>query len=151
VHGRIKAGGFTLIEVILTIIIVSIAVLTLVSSISFTTSRGLNAEVMSTAQQLAQEKVEELIAKKRDSGYSSSPDLDIGTTTVTLTGAFANYTRSVEVCNVDSALGNPDCTAPDNGSGFKRITVEVNYTPGLPNLLTDDLVQLITVVTNVRE
>jgi hypothetical protein len=48
-------------------------------------------------------------------------------------------------------LGSPDCTAPDNGSGYKRITVEVNYTQGLPNLPTDDLVRLVTVVTNVRE
>jgi len=143
--------GFTLIEVILTIIIVSIAVMTLVSSISFTTSRGLNAEVMSTAQQLAQEELEELIAKKRGTGYSTSPDLDIGATTVVLTGAFAHYTRQVEICNVDASLGNPDCTAPDNGSGYKRITVEVNYTQGLPGLPSDDLVRLVTVVTDVRE
>jgi len=151
VFKKVQIDGFTLIEVILTIIIISIAVLTLVSSISFTTSRGLNAEVMSTAQQLAQERMEELIARKRASGYGFSPDLDIGTTIVTLTGAFASYTRTVEICNVDAALGGPDCAAPDNGSGYKRITVEVNYTQGLPNLPTDDLVRLITVVTNVTE
>lgn len=143
--------GFTLIEIILAIMIISIGVLTLVSSMSFTTSRGLNAEVMSTAQQLAQERVEQLEATKRNSGYSATPDLDIGTTTVVLAGAFANYTRSVEVCNVDVNLANPDCTAPDNGSGYKRITVEVNYTQSLPSLPTDDLVRLVTVVTNVRE
>lgn len=146
-----ETEGFTLIEIILTMIIISIAVLTLVSSIGVTTSRGLNAEVMSTAQQLAQEKLEELIATKRNSGYSTTPQLDIGTTIETLTGAFANYTQQVEICNVDASLGSPDCTPPDNGSGYKRITVEVNYTQGLPNLPADDLVRLVTVVTNVRE
>ena len=144
-----KEDGFTLVEIILAIIIISIGVLGLVSAISFTTGKSINAEVVSTAKELAQERMEELLAKKRDTGYATTPDLDIGTTTTALPGPFTGYTRIVEVCNVDGSLGNPDCTLPDNGSGFKKITVSINYS-GLPDL-PSPVVLLATVITDTRE
>lgn len=144
-----KEDGFTLVEIILAIIIISIGVLGLVSAISFTTGKSINAEVVSIAQVLAQERMEELLAKKRDTGYATTPDLDIGTTTTALPGPFTGYTRIVEACNVDNNLGSPDCTAPDNGSGIKRITVSINYS-GFPDL-PSPVVSLVSVITDARE
>lgn len=140
--------GFTLIEIIITIMVASIALFGLLGGISYVTSKSLNAEIMTTATELAQEKMEEKIAKKRASGYAASPDLDIGTTTENLSGTYNNYTRSVEICNVNASFGSPSCTGADNGSGYKRITVEVNYTGSLPNLPTTKFVTLVTVVAN---
>ncbi len=146
-----REDGFTLIEIILAIIIISIGVLGLVSAISFTTGKSINAEVVSTAQVLAQERIEELIAKKRDAGYGASPDLDIGTTTTALPSPFTGYTRIVEVCLVDANLQNPDCDPglPNNDVGFKRVTVNINYS-GLPDL-PSPVVSLVSVVADVRE
>lgn len=144
-----REDGFTLVEIILAIIIISIGVLGLVSAISFTSGKGINAEVVSTAQTLAQERMEELLAKKRDTGYATTPDLDIGTTITALPSPFTGYTRVVEVCNVDSSLGSPDCTLPDNGSGFKRITVNINYS-GLADL-PSPVISLVSVVVDTRE
>jgi len=147
--GRFKdPRGFTLIEIIITIVVVSIALFGLLGGVSFVITKNLNAEVMTSATFLAQEKMEEKVARKRGSGYSYSPDLDIGTTTENPVSGFSNYTRSVEICNVDTNGANPDCTAPDDGSGYKRITVEVNYNKSLPDLPTDNLVILSTVLAN---
>lgn len=144
-----RKDGFTLIEIILAIIIISIGVLGLVSAISFTSSKGINAEVITTAHVLAQECMENLIAEKRANGYGAGP-LAIGTTIdPPACPAFTGYPRTVEICNVDGNLANPDCTAPDNVSGYKRITVSINYT-GLADLPTP-VVSLVSVVTDVRE
>ena len=135
------------------IVVVSIALFGLLGGMSFITKKQLNAEIMTTANFLAQEKMEEKIAKKRDSGagYNGS-DLNIGTTTENPVSGFANYTRSVEICYVDATFGSPDCDpgAPNMDLGYKRITVEVNYTGSLPDLPspTVGLVVLTTAVAN---
>lgn len=136
--------GFSLLELIITIIVVSIGVLGLIAALSFTTGRSINAEMMTTATVLAQERMEQLIAEKRANGYSA-PSLDIGTTTdPPLAAPYADYTRTVEICHVDVNLGSPDCTAPSVETGYKRITVTVTNTR-LPAAST---VQVVTVVTD---
>ncbi len=149
-NNLVNGKGFTLIEVILAILIISIAVLTLVSSISFTTSRGLNAEVMSTAQQLVQERMEQLIAQKRNNGYATL--LPIGLGAYALVAGFSGYERREDICYVDSGLNpNPNPPPPTVcgvvDAGYKQVTVSVRYT-SLPDAPT---VSLMTVVTNVRE
>ena len=140
--------GFTLTEVIITIVVVAVALLGLLGSISFVAGRHLSAEATTTATELAQEKMEEKIAKKRGTGYSASPALDIGTTTENPVSGFSNYKRDVEICNVDANFLNPSCSGADNGSGYKRITVKVNYVGSLLDLPAGDLVSLVTVVAN---
>jgi prepilin-type N-terminal cleavage/methylation domain-containing protein len=119
--------GFSLIELIITIIVISVGVLGLIAAMSFTTGRSINAELMTTTTLLAQERMEELIGDRRSSGYGTA-SLDIGTTTDPAFGApYADYTRTVEICYVDSAIQNPDCDpAPPNvDTGYKRMTITV--------------------------
>lgn len=146
------AGGFTLIEIILAIIVISVAVLGLISSISFTTQGGLNAEVMSTAKELAQERMEQLMAQKRNSGFASLSPIGLGT--YAAVSGFTGYERREDICYVDSGLNpNPNPPPPTACSAvatdYKQVTVNVRYA-GLPNLASP-AASIITVVTNVRE
>lgn len=146
---RDDEDGFTLIEIILAILIISIAVVGLTSVISFTGRGSLNAEVMSTAAALAQERMEQLMAAKRNAGYGAlalGPAAD-----PPFAAPFDKYSRNVEICLVDAALLNPDCdpAAPNIDAGYKRATVSVNYA-GLPDL-SSPVASVVTVMTNVRE
>ena len=138
--------GFTLIELIFTIILVAIGIVGLVSAMSFMTGRSINAEAITTATSLAQEGMEQLYAEKRANGYSAAL-LNIGTTAPPLAGAYADYTRTVEICYVDANIQNPDCdplVLPNDDLGYKRVTVTVvntlspaDSTVPLVSLLTD--------------
>lgn len=150
-HRTGNKNGFTLIEIILAILIISIAVVGMISAISFTTGKSLHAEVMSTAQELARERMEQLMAIKRDNGYSD-PALDqVAMVLTPMASPFDRYSRGIEVCLVDTALGNPDCNPalPNTDLGYKQITVGVDYS-GLADL-SSPVVSLVTVVANVRE
>jgi prepilin-type N-terminal cleavage/methylation domain-containing protein len=143
--------GFTLIEVILSIVIVSIAVLTLVSSISFTASRSLNADVVTAGKELAQQRMEFLISRKRDVGYGAA-ELAVGTTNEpALPAPFANYARTTVVCLVNATLTAPDCNPalPNTDVGYKQVSVSVTY-PGLPDV-PNPLISLVSVVADARE
>jgi type II secretory pathway pseudopilin PulG len=144
-----SVGGFTFIEVILAIIIISIAVLVLISSISFTTRNSLNAEMTSTAQQLAQERLEQLIAQKRNNGYGSLVPIGLGA--YAPIAGFSGYERREDICYVDAGLApnfNPPPTVCNAAAtNFKQVTVSVRYTL----LQNPPTVSLMTVVTNFRE
>ena len=138
-------GGFTLIELIFTIILVAIGIVGLVSAMSFMTSRSINAESTTTSTSLAREGMEQLYAEKRANGYLAAP-LNIGTTVTLLAGTYADYTRTVEICYVDANIQNPDCdplVLPNDDLGYKRVTVTVVNTRA-PIESTAPLVSLLT-------
>ena len=135
--------GFSLIELIITIIVIAVGVLGLIAALSFTTGRSINAELMTTTTLLAQERMEQLIGDRRSSGYTAA-SLDIGTTPATAFSApYADYTWTVEICNVDDTLMPTNCTDPDDGSGYKRMTVTVVNTR-MPEASTVSIVSLVT-------
>jgi prepilin-type N-terminal cleavage/methylation domain-containing protein len=156
---QINEAGFTLLEMILVIILLAVGLVPLLSALSSVTRGAVNAEIMTTAQELAQEHLEYLISKKRnddgnyadadaDDGYYTTPDLDVGTVGPTsLAPSFPGYTLTVEICQVDAALQNPVCTPPAADTGYRRITVSISYS-GLPDL-SSPVVSLVTVITNV--
>lgn len=138
--------GLTVIEIILAILVVSIAVVGMTSAISFVGQGSLDAEVTSNAKELAQEKMEQIMGDKRDAalGYASviTPGQYPAEPAV---AGFTNYSRSVTITEV-----NPnDLSAALAGSGFARVVVDVSYA-GLPGVPTP-AASLVTVVTNVRE
>src|SRR5579863_919124 len=144
--------GYTLLEIILAILVLSIAVVGISSAISFTTAQSLNAEVMSTAKELAQEGLEELIAAKRTGGFSALTPVGLGA--YGAVAGFPGYTRRSDICYVNAGLTpKPNPPPPASCSGvstnYKQLTVSVQY-QGLPSLASP-VVSLITVVTNVGE
>ena len=143
---RSHAGGFTLIEVILSIVVVSIAVVGMTSAISFMGRGSLSAEVTSTAKELAQEKMEQIMGDKRDAARGYAYTITPGQYPVeSPVAGFTNYSRSVTITEVDPN----DLSAPLAGSGVARVVVDVSYT-GLPDVPTP-AASLVTVVANVRE
>lgn len=146
-----KEAGFTLIEIILALLVLSIAVIGVTSSMSFTSRQSLNAEVMSTATALAQERVEQLMAVKRDKGYNDPAFDQTALTLTALASPFDRYSRGEEICLVDANLMNPDCdpALPNNDLGYKQLTVTVDYN-GLPDM-GSPVASLVTVITDVRE
>jgi prepilin-type N-terminal cleavage/methylation domain-containing protein len=119
----LKSDGFTLIEVIIIIVIVSV----FMAAIGIPLLNGIRdsdvPEKATTAFFLAQEKIEELAG----TDYSS---LTIGSWTLEDLGGdigFVGYSRQVEVKNVDQDLA-------DSGTdvGYRQITVTVFHSR-IPN------------------
>ncbi|MFY9269746.1 MAG: prepilin-type N-terminal cleavage/methylation domain-containing protein [Candidatus Manganitrophaceae bacterium] len=143
---RTDVRGFTLIEIILAVLVISIAVVGMTSAISFVGQGSLDAEATSTAKELAQEKLEQIMGDKRDMArgyaYVITPGQYPAEPAV---AGFTNYSRSVTVTEVNPS----DLSIPSANSGFARVGVDVSYA-GLPGVPTP-AASLVTVVTNVRE
>ncbi|MBI3812385.1 MAG: type II secretion system protein [Nitrospirae bacterium] len=139
--------GFTLIEVILVIVIMAIAIPGLISAVSFITAQQVNMVGTTTAADLAQEEMENIIAKKQSScgtcGYANTPPTSCATPlvgTFAAVSGFPNYQKKTDAVCVDSSLAS---VLTDQG--YKEITVTVQAVgvgPSVPNAV------LVTLVTN---
>lgn len=89
-----RAHGFTLIESVLVIVILSIASVAVLNQFSQASRAWFVDEDLQTATQLAQERAEGILATRRNGTYA---DVGVGVTTDTLTGAYAAYARTVTV------------------------------------------------------
>lgn len=163
-------NGFTLIEIILIIVIVSIAIPALLILLGQGAKQGVNAEIQITASEAAQQLMEEIKSKCWDAskivagactgtGTGGAIGKE-GQTRTACTGTPSTYddvddydgdietcswnntayTRSVEVCYVPA--GNlEDISACNTVTDYKRIRVRVN------NAIIGN-VDVVTVVTN---
>ena len=114
--------GLTLIEIVLVIIIISIASVPLFSMFSQASSSLLTNETLQTASQLAQQRAEFVLSRKRELGYSAAvPELAVGSITENLAGNFNGYTRVTDITQP---------VTPPNGCPAsaicKRVVVSVN-------------------------
>jgi prepilin-type N-terminal cleavage/methylation domain-containing protein len=144
-----SSRGFTLIEVILTIVILAIAIPGLVSAVSFMNAQQVNAVGTTTAADLAQEELETVIAKKRSScgtcGYANTPPINcaiplVGAFGPVSGGGFPNYQAKTDAECVNVAL-----TSSVTEQGYKKITVTVRAVgvgPSVPDAV------LVTLVSN---
>lgn len=85
--------GFSLIELVLVMIILSIAGVAILAQFAQLGPGLLADESIQTATQLAQERAEQVLAERRASGYAAIP---VGTVTDDLsTTSYSNYIRTV--------------------------------------------------------
>ena len=110
-----NAAGFTLIEVVLIIVMVSIFMASIMLPFISSLRESDLPEVVSIAYFLAQEELETLTVIE----YDSLDSQDTGGTARPVSG-YADYTREVEVANVDEDF-NPSAS----DVGYKQITVKV--------------------------
>ena len=96
--------GFTLIELVMVIVILSIASVAVLDQFTQATKAWFVDEDVQVASQLVQERAEQVLLNRRTSGYAS---VTLGTVNDTLTGSFASYTRTVIV----STLSSTPCPA----------------------------------------
>lgn len=109
--------GFTLIEMVLVIMIISLASVPLFGMFSQAASSLLTNEKIQTATQLAQEHAELLLAIRRNQGFLA-PGLS-GSTTENLSGNYAGYTRSTVVSQPPTGPGCP------GGASCKEVVISV--------------------------
>lgn len=132
--------GFTFIEAILTLLILSGGILGILALFQQNVSRFNESEVLLSASYLAQEKMEQIIHDKKRQGYNfviidnylSPEDLD--------SEGYPGYSRTLTI----EEVRDTDLITPQNGTGYKRITVSVTP-PGYP------AITLITLITSWGE
>ncbi|MBU4484142.1 prepilin-type N-terminal cleavage/methylation domain-containing protein [bacterium] len=134
--------GFTIIEVLLTIVILSVGLFGLMILFNNASRGAIESDLEIMASNLAREKLEELISVKADvNGYDS---LSCGTTTNTVSlgvspGPVYAFTQEVTIEDVLSDLETDD--EDPNDTGIKRIDVKMSW------LQTNELT-LSTIVTD---
>jgi len=111
-------NGFTLIEMVLVIIIISIASIPLFGLFSRAASSLLINEKTQTAAQLAQEHAEFLLAIRRSQNFLA-PGLS-GNMTEVLSGNYYGYTRSTTITQSPSGPGCPP------GASCKEVSISVD-------------------------
>lgn len=132
---RSGEAGFTLVETILSLLVLGIALVPLINLFGQAAERhSLPDEVI--AGGLAAAKMEEVITNRAVQGWASFTATPTAYTDVDSTN-FPNYQWKVEVVEVAES----DFTLPAAGSKYKRVTVSVKK----PD--TQEL-KLVTVVTN---
>lgn len=161
--------GFSLIEIIMIIVVVSIAIPALLILIGGEAGRGVEPELRITATNVAQQLMDEIMTKcwdetattaancggtvsysnlGSDSGDTDDIDDYIGVSSITVGGI--SYSRSVQVCYVpynDLKISTcPTQGAPPgtDGTDYKRIAVTVTA----PSTNWGSSVVLTTVMTN---
>ena len=91
---RSRQRGFTLLEMIMVMVIITLASVPILGQFTQAGSTLLIDEEIQTAAQLAQARAETLLADRRANGYAA---IAAGTVNETLAGNFAGYTRSTTV------------------------------------------------------
>lgn len=112
-----RQQGFTLLELIIVIVIVSLASVPILGQFTQVAGSMLIDEEIQTAAQLAQERAESVLADRRSAGYAS---IATGTSTEALTGNYAAYTRTLTVNEPPSGSG---CAS---GASCKEVIVSVD-------------------------
>ncbi|MFH0799334.1 MAG: hypothetical protein V2A66_04035 [Pseudomonadota bacterium] len=116
-RSRLGKSGFSIIEAILAVVIISSCFLALMLVISNTTIGNIRLDVSTTSVMLARGKLAEVMANDFDSIAN--------VVTTPFTGNFSGYSYSVTVNYADST--DPDSIAAGT-TDFKKVDVSVTYT-----------------------
>lgn len=125
--------GFTLIESVLVLSLISFGLLGILTLFQKNISRSGDREFLLEATTLAQDKMETLIAAKKYNLYASITSANYPATPEDLTSVgFAGFSRTTTIQEVS----NTDFTTAQVDSGYKKITVTVSWTGGSVTLTT---------------
>ncbi|GEM_PF-873339 len=114
--------GFTLIELVLVIVIISVASVPLFSLFTQASTSLLQNEAIQTAAQLAQERAEFILSRRRELGFNGAvPELAVGTINENLTGSFSTFSRTTVI----SQPPVPPAGCPA-GAVCKQVSVSVD-------------------------
>jgi len=110
--------GFSLIELILIMVILTVAAVPILGQFTQVASSTVINENIQTASQLAQERAEEILALRRNQGYEA---ITLGTSNEVLTGNYANFSRTVMITEPPDTGGCPTSAI------CKEVVVTVNH------------------------
>jgi len=117
-----RQKGFTLIEVVLTIVIISVGLFGMMTLFDNVTRGAFEGDVNLMSTYLARERLERLVFDKVYSGYSSVKNSNYNTNENAPLGG-GNFVRQFNIYEVSKN----DLTTPQDGSGYKRIDVTVSW------------------------
>lgn len=112
--------GFTIIEAMVAVFVLTLGIVAILTLFPLSLQTRKFSEMKTVASQLAQAKMEEIIA-------NSYNDISVGTTTESqVNSPFESYSRQLVVNYVDSALENSV-----SNTGLKKIEVVVSWSSSL--------------------
>jgi prepilin-type N-terminal cleavage/methylation domain-containing protein len=133
-------GGFSLIEIIITLVVLSIAAIGVLSVFTTGIRGSAGPLILNQALSLAQEKMDETVALKKSGGFAAVVPVALGAFVPPVTGfTWSRAVNCVTAVNNLTPLGTPPC--PPAVAGYALVTVTVRHT------VTGD-VQVVTLVTN---
>lgn len=138
ISGKKKIFGFTLIETLLTVVIIAVGLFGLMVLYYNATRNVMEGDINLMATFLARERMEQLISDKVNNGYASVTNSQYVTTSSVSVGNHF-FTRSFNIYEVDGS----DLTTPLDSSGYKRIDMTVSWGASVGQSLT-----LSTLLTN---
>jgi prepilin-type N-terminal cleavage/methylation domain-containing protein len=116
-----NSRGFTLLEATLTMVVLGVGLTGSVMIFDSVNTTTMNGDIRVVASQLANEKIESILADKAFDGYDAVTSNAYANEQ--LDGDFTGYTRSVEIIEVCST----DLETPTVGSGIKQVNVTVSW------------------------
>jgi len=134
-RGKDPGAGFTLIEVIMVIVLLGIVGSAILMYFAVQ-GQAPNATLTSQATMLVEEKLEQIVADKKNGGFSSI----VAEAPAALAAPFDRFTREVEVicvseADLDASGGTmPGCA--DSDILAKRVRVVVSWAGGSVDLVT---------------
>jgi len=133
-----KRLGFTLIEVLLTVVIVGVGLFGLMTLYHNASRKVMEGDVNMAATYLVRERLEQIIADKVSQGYGYVIN-DNYTTSAAVTVGNHMFTRSFNIYEVNAS----DLITPEIGTGHKRIDMTLTWGTGAGQSITTP-----TLVTN---
>ncbi len=132
--------GVTLIEAVFTVAIIGAGLLGVLYAYLGGARSSLLANQTVVAANLAQEKLEEIIADRSSQGYAAT--ILTNYSDGQLSGDFSAYTRNVTILEVDpdDDDSSDDFLDPLPGSGYARITVVVSWSGGAEQVNMETLI-----------
>ena len=118
---RTNNKGFSLLEAVLTVMILAIGFFSTTVLISNISISAITTDQNIIGTQLANEKVESIIADKKFFGFSYVDNSHYPAET--LSGDYLGYRRSVAIAEVQAG----DLFTPAAGSGIKKVLVTVSW------------------------
>ncbi|MBF0622859.1 MAG: type II secretion system protein [Magnetococcales bacterium] len=133
-RGNNASSGFTLIEIVITIVVGGIVVAGLASVLNQMMANAVVPRSITQAAFLAQERMEEVYFTKRSAGFDSLVSASFGDETP-IDADFSSYNRYVIIeddeATACSAYDPGDCkliTVTVNDAGDDSVIVSINYT-----------------------
>jgi len=126
-------GGFTLIETVITLVVLSIAAVGVLSVFSVGIKGSADPLILNQALALAQEKMDSAIALKRSGGFAAVGTINPGVPA--FPAPFNTYTWSRAADCMDVNLTVAACPQP-----YKRVTVAVSWNGGAGSVALETLI-----------